>query len=718
MKSRTAKYFFWISGLLVYLLLAIIFFLVFSDGGEKSLSQTEDGTELPFADSEELNGILLPLGPYEGPLPGLPEIWSELLRVGKLKNVGSASDGFDGLQAVKNVEALSKGSQSDLFLSTPPRQVFRRGKNLLVLNSQSKVQIINCENPREPMMAGVLPYKKIKHMEMRGNIAYLLLGQSNTRIEPSVMAVVDLRDPLKPRLITQVLLPAMTMFFFFMDQQLVVYTISEGYREGRGLYLYDLTEDYLLIPRGSAQGPYLQGDFVKQGNYLLFPDLRAGITLYDFSNPLHPVVTAALFFPEKVRQLSWRGDLVLAMGEQKRMYVIDLHDLAHPALTKVVEEANFFAYLAEYDGYLYYFSHNAYLRVFHAQPTDSLTEYADLANGLAGELVPLPEGAGFLLLGEVREPPASVTEVLALPGPVHIIDSQLWQGMLVVLDDQGLLQFFHQDQASTWIFRQSLALPERQRWLAVSQDRLYAGGESTVNIIAHVEEDTFALSGELKLPVAETSWDGLVVQEILCIAVGGDGLSCFSLEDPDHPIQSPAWQLPGLLEVQVEARQLASPGGNRLLVAAGTAGLLSGHLEQGQYKLDAAFKLKSQANAIATIGGLCLVSTDTEINVIDVRSEASLQNLGKIAFAGVTRFATGLSLWAGYAPDAGWFTFPAPQCVPPEEIKSLSLPGAVPFHDQSSYRYRLNLFNSQGVITTPKILSLSGQWKSTDGTRL
>ncbi len=721
MKKRHRKIVLLGSGLLVYglLVLAVASQLFEMDTVQLSppmiespttSSRGQESAQVPINIATQANGfsgILLPLGPDDGRLPGIPALWDEYLRAEKADPEKRAVDGFDGLLAVKNIADFSKGSIAELFLSGLPLKAFRSGNSFLVLNTQGNVQIIDCQNPRQPKSAGSLPYQRIKDMEMRGDTAYLLLGRPEARNDKLV--IVDLENPHKPRELTRLSLPKWTVSFSLLGSQLVVYTRIIGHRPEHYVYLYDLTADFQLVSLGRVESLLLKNGFLKHKGYLLVPDDHAGVHVYDFSNPLQPVIVASLDFPAQIRSFIQRGDMVFALGGQNQIYVIDLHDPMYPFLSSVVEEANYPAYFMEYGSYSYYFTLNRYLRVFDIEPLDPMAKRVKGPTGFAGELVSLKTGSGFSLLGKFQGTlTTAVTDVLTLEDKVKVVDTLVWRGFLVVLDDTGLVQFFRQEDKSSPVFQESLSLPSSQRWLAATDERLYVGGESTVHVVAKGNDGHFALSGQFGLSGKE-SWDGLVIQQTLCLAAGKDGLLCFSLEQPDRPVLSPEWVLPRHLESQVDVRQLTSPGGRRVLASAGSAGLLSGKLDDhGKFIFNGFFAFPSPSRAIAVVDGLCLVSTERDVFVVDIRDGNSLQNLGEIDFPGEERFAVAdPDFWAGYVPGKGWFTLSSPRLVLPGEFETLQIEGNATRTQASPYRYRLNLFNDHGVITIPGILSLS-----------
>jgi hypothetical protein len=229
-----------------------------------------------------------------------------------------------------------------------------------------------------------------------------------------------------------------------------------------------------------------------------------------------------------------------------------------------------------------------------------------------------------------------------------------------------------------------------------------------VHVVASNDDGHFVLSGQLEIPDRE-SWDGLVVQQTLCLAAGKDGLVCFSLDNPDRPKASPDWTIPRHLKAQIDVQQLTTPGGNTMLVAAGSAGLLRGSIDgYGQFQLDGLFGFLAPVRAIAVVGGLCLVSTEAGVAVIDIRNRNSLQNLGVISLRGVERFAVAdPDFWAGYVPGEGWSVLPSPRLVLPGEVELFQPLDSTAQPDPFAYRYRLNLFNDHEVITVPGFQYLS-----------
>ncbi|MDT8443429.1 MAG: hypothetical protein RQ722_03995 [Desulfuromonadales bacterium] len=720
MKKHLRKIVFWGSVLSVYALLVTAAYLLLHQLNDNRLSQTFKKISALAGDHEivgsflndsepssDFTRILLPLGPDENRIPGSPVIWKEFLRERPATSRRVVADGFDGVQVVANVADLAKGAVAELFLSGSFSQAFRRGRFLLVLNSRGTVQIIDCVNPREPEISGSLPYHQVKQMEMQGDIAFLHLSRPGVQHESLV--TIDLENPLKPRELSRFRLPEQTMSFFFLNRQLVVYANYRGYEGGHHVvHLYDVADDYRFLPLGSAKTPPLGDDLLKFGDYLLVADLRAGIDIVDFNDPLQPVIVASLALPDQIKRFFRYGNVVFALGIKNHVYAIDLHEPLSPVLVKVIEDANYSADFMEFGCCFYFFTKNGYLRVFDAQPLTASDTDDQWPTGIAGELVASQAGGGFALLTDKQRPTtAIVSEILTLPDKIEVIDKLFWQGFLVSLGDDGLVRFFHSGKDAVMTVKGSLQLPIGQRWLAASDDRLYVGGEASISVVARGAGDHFVLSGEIEFSGAE-SWDGLVVQRVLCVAAGEQGVVSFSLENPDHPEAGPVWKIPGHLQSQADVRQLVSPGGDRILVAAGSAGLLSGRIDDaGQFQLEGFFDLSVPLHTMALTGDFCLVSTGTDVCIIDVKSRESLQNLGKIAFSQVEKITVAApDLWAGYVPGAGWSVLPAPRLLAPGEIELRHAARSTMQTKLLLGRYRLNLFNEHEVISVPGIVTL------------
>ncbi len=652
----------------------------------------------------EFSRVLLPLGPDEGRLPGSAWLWSEFQKGNPVAGERTIKDGFDGLQGVDNVIDFSRGAVSELFLTQKPRQVFRRGRFLYLLNDNQQILIIDCLNPDQPSLSGHLPYSLVKHMAMQGNIAYLLIERSG--VSAGRMLLVDLKSPDKPRRIAQFDLPEDAFSFFFVDSQLLVYTASQGYKSKNRIYVYDVNDSVQLQLLGHIESPNFGLNFLQFDQYVLVPGAHEGLTLYDFSDPFTPVQVAALDSPH-INRMARYGDFVFAAGSDGRIVSIDFSDPFQPALASSAEEVKHLSYLLAYDEYTYYFTFNGYLKVFNfplgtsrKHPPPSLVSDDPLAS--------LHPGTGFTLLGTAPAAlPAGVTASLPLAEGAAIVDQLIWQDCLVVLDAEGILHFYDLGADLSLSFRQELKLLTPRRWLASGRGRLYVGGGKDLDIISQNLEGVFSVATEMELSVNET-WDGLVIRNVLLLAAGKQGLLTFSLQRPDAPALTSVWGPPRHLVSQFDVRHLAAVDDGRVLFSAGAAGVSIGRVDDDKkFTQQGSFRFSSPVNAVAVYDGIGLVATGEEVSFIDVRDAHSLQNLGKITFPEVERLAVAApDLWAGYVDAVGWSIFPLPRFLSPEDVASSRDEHIVSQFNLEPFRYRLHLFSKDEVRIVPGVLSL------------
>lgn len=712
MNKLLRKIIFWGGCATYFFVVAVVFCLLVEPemqqnlpfGFDASVSSLEYSSEKSLLESvgqpDGPSGVLIPLGPGDGRLPGASSIWREFQNVGQVSSTRPFAYGFDGLQSVENINDLSAGAVSELFLSGSPRQMFRNGHLVYLLTDRQEVLVVDCENPREPTLSEALPYSSVKRMVFQDAIAYLLLESQGASTD--ILVVVDLATPGKPRELTRIEVPGDTFSLFFFDSQLVIYTAKRGYKDNNRVYLYDVDDHFQPRLLGSAKSPSLGVHFLQFENYLLVPEVPEGLSIYDFSDPLNPVLTASLPL-ERLSRLAKYGGYVFAKGRDERMYAIDLSNPLQPLVSTVVENAKYSAYLMSYDRYSYFFSFNGYLRVFDLPLGTSSAR--DAQRGVVdGELTSLSTGTGFTLLGKAQNLlPASVTGALVLPDTLEIVDHLIWQDSLVLLDSEGKLHFFREEDSSLTQW-QELQLVTPQRWLAADKATLYVGGKNSISIIVNNDDDLVSVSRQVPLAEKE-SWDGLVLKKTLYLAAGNDGVLTFTLQQPDLPTSTSGWNAPRHLQSQVDVRQLVSTDDGRVLFTAGSAGLLSGRMgADGQFRQEGSLRFASPVLAVVTQGGLALVSTGENVSVVDVRDANSFQALGKVALPDVEKLVVAPpGFWAGYVAQKGWSILPLPRFVLPGDFVSLHGENRDPLHTDGHHHYRLHLFDDRDVKVMPGI---------------
>jgi len=528
-------------------------------------------------------------------------------------------------------------------------------------------------------------------MAMQGTVAYLL--QQRPAAPTGKILVVDLHLPDMPRELARVEVSDKAASLFFINSQLVVYSTKRGMAGHQEVALYDVVENHRLRLYDRGESPNLGQHFLQYEDYLLVAGSGGGLEVYDFSHPLKPERVAFLK-TTVLNRLAGSGSMVFATGLGGRLYSFDFRNPLQPVVSTVVDKVDQPAYFLEYDNYSYFFTSNCYLNVFDFSPANSeLPEQSSLM--VQGELVSLAH-SGFTLLGQ---PPASlpspVTGVLPWPESSKVVDHLVWQDSLVVLDEKGLLSFYRQAEDSSLVFLYTLPLASPQRWLAAFGDYLYAGGQGHITLLAANDDELVSVSGQVDLPGKET-WDGLVLKETLYVAAGKDGLLAYSLRRPGTPVATSGWIAPRYLRSEVDVRHLAAADDGRILFTAGPAGFFSGRMQAGrEFRLEGSFRFTTSTIANAAHDGLALVSTGRDVSVVDIRDSHSFQNLGKIAFPGVKKFALASSdQFAGYSAATGWSFLPLPHFLANGEEHSLNK--SLPPHTDRDV-YRLHVFNDRDV---------------------
>ncbi len=650
------------------------------------------GSTSPFS------GVLLPLGPADGSLPGVSQFWKEYRGRNDVRKSDTVSDGFDGLQAVASIVDYSVGIVSEAFFPGTPLKVFRRGHMLYLLTGNQQVQVFDCKNPKKPRLIGPLPYQGVTYMEMQGPISFLLLERAGTPF--GRMIVLDLETPGQPQELAQVELPKDSDAIFFENSQLVVFSSSKGFLGKTTLFLYDLDASFNLHLLGKVPDSPIGSRFIRYDDYLLVPGLRGGLSVYDVSRPLTPLYITSVDSPP-IKHFVRYGNMVLATGLAGSLLSFDFNDPVQPFLSTVVEDVEHPAYLMSFGDYTYYFTFNGYLRVFDL-PFETASEYEKPSEKYLGALTALAPGKGFSFLGE-----ESLKEHFFHHGPLEIVDHIVWNGMLIVLDKGNMLHTFNIENNSSLTFLQELQLQVSARWLTSSKDRLYVGGKGTVSVFDRGDDRLLFVSGQVSLS-GKQSWDGLVVKDTLCLALGRGGLLVYSLKAPDQPSAVSHWKILPPLDSLADLRHLSRADGDRLLMAAEDAGLVLGRIDaEGQFVLEGSLRFSSPVTAVTAVKDLCLVSIGAKIGVVDIRDSLSLQKLGEIAFPDVEKFVlSSPEMWAGFSNATGWVFLPTPRLLSPKELGRLKVNTMVADFEAEQERFRLSLFNDQGVKTVPGILSL------------
>lgn len=274
------------------------------------------------------------------------------------------------------------------------------------------------------------------------------------------------------------------------------------------------------------------------------------------------------------------------------------------------------------------------------------------------------------------------------------VGARLW-----VLDEDGTVRV----AAGAGEGGGALALGPGYRWLAAYGEIVYAGGGATLAVLA---ADAAGVPHKLsEWPgAAGTSHDAAVVGERLCVAAGPAGICSYALADPRRPVYRGAVPLPGTLATRVDARALAVRG-RQLLAAAGAAGVVQGTVgDDGELGLAGVRPFAAPVAALAGVDGLLLVAGAQGVAVTAVQ-ERHNQLLGRLPLAGIDRLRVLDGELIARRRHQGWQRFPRPVVLGPVAgaPSRLPLPARLP-----GERYRLLLFDDQGVTRWPEPLVLAG----------
>lgn len=656
------------------------------------------------AEHDELKGaLLLPVSHEEERLPGLPEIWRELARDPQRAPAAGSASGFHAMQGVKEGGPFAADWSSNLYLGGVPLEVIRHGNHLFVLTSQKFVQVIACDNPRQPQLKGPLPYGDVRHMAERDGLLYLLLG-TPAGGDFTQMVVVSLSNALAPLELARHELPPGTFSFFLDEDHLVVLQKKQRAGEmGRAIELaaqrFSLTKGGAFEPLGVMTTPPLGPKVLLYGDYLILNVSFEGLRIVNYRNFSQSGSVATLAYSDTIKDMLVSGTHLYLLGDQGQVTLIDLTDPQQPKVLVEETEVKQVAYLLFYDEVTYYFARNRHLLVFERTPGDELTRDESVPLAVTGTLETQDAGDGFVLLGKTEGVrPKLVSEVLPLPEATSLRAAVHWRGQWLVLRESGLLESYQYGADGKTQQTASLQLPPGQLWLQGSDQRLYVGGGRELLVIAADVAGRLEVTGRIALTV-DASWDAAVSRQTLWLATGSAGLMAFSLTDPDQPVglQVPD---PGLLARLIDVRQLSVAADGRVFVAAGPAGLLCFEVtNDGKVRLCERLDFLQPVVAVSVVGNLCLVATASYVHIVDAELPHSVQKMGEIALPQVKRFVTAPPhFWAGHVKGQGWVFLPTPIRLVPEVKEesgrlSLALPAASP-----AGRYRVVLYNDAGVV--------------------
>lgn len=652
---------------------------------------------VPEAGSTDLKGaMLLPAVGAGDRLPGLPAIWEYLSAGAQGIDPTLPPAGFDVMQGVRDLAEFGEGFTSDLYLGEIPLEGIRYGDHFYLRTSRNVVQVIACDDPKRPRLAGRLPYERVKQMAARDGKLYLLLGAKEDSYPRLIEVSLD--NHAAPRELAWHALPQGAFAFAFGEENPVIFQKErrpggQSRDAGTILRVLRLTSGGQLETLDELVSSTPGENFLANDDLLILADARDGLLVIDYRKPSRSEQIRTLPLADGVRYMMRSGDRLFAQGESGRIHIIDLADPQNPQEVFSSAEINHTALLKFVDDATYYFTSSGQLLVYDQVPAARGIRKPQATLMATGVLLPQTGGPGFTLLGQSASSlPAVVTEAFPLADADSLQTALFWRNHWLVLRDDGLLQAYRPTAHGEPVPTSSLRLPSGQRWLVASSQRLYVGGGREVLVVDAGEGGRLELTSRLALQVDGT-WAAAFSRHTLWLAAGPHGLLAFSLADPDRLVGLKQL-VPALMTGLADVRQLAATGDGRVFAAAGRGGLLCFNaLPDGRISLYERLDFGEPVVAVGLIAGTCLVATTRAVHVVDTGTTFSMQKLGRIALPGVERLVMAPPHhWAGLVGGRGWRFLPAPIRLVPEAMRQadglkLALPAQLPVGEYIAFLY-------------------------------
>lgn len=625
-------------------------------------------------------GALVPVLATESTLPGLPEVWRELLAARPRQTIAlpEQRDGFDGLQLF----GVDRRPASVPFAPQPlpgfPMNAAVRDRQIWLACARSGLSVLILDDPLQPELRKAWEAPWASYVAFAGNLAFLL--DSAGRLE-----VVELGRSGEARLVVRQSL----------HQANVEYAGMTVYRGRLLLLKYDNESRQLMLnsrdfaPGGRPSSNFSEaslptrarsGCWLRDGR-LYLNDSAGRLFGIDVGNPLRPQVFLDVVLPAQVARMAWSGRLGLAQLVDGRIYAVPDEPATNresPVRYLGQEQKGFPVLLAFALGRLYAFSQERGVEVFPALPVPSEPPMT------------------------VSSAPARLSMELWSPDILQVVN--LPTG-LAVLEAGGRVRLVHTVDGR-WSTVATVETGDKSRWLAAYGDRLYVGGGTTINVLTINEQGKLLRSGDAAFP-GEASFDGVVIDGTLCVAAGRQGLTAFSLADPDRPVIRPPGRISPLPMQRLDVKALAVRDG-QLFAAGGPAGLLVLAVDREKgVKLVGVRPFAAPVAAAAAVGNLLLVATPAGIELLAMSESARVEELQALASLPVKNgqrlMTVGNDRIGVRAAEGAWQTLPLPVLLPGRagNPSRFLLPATV-----VPGEYRLVLFNRDGVAEWPARLAV------------
>jgi len=156
--------------------------------------------------------------------------------------------------------------------------------------------------------------------------------------------IFSLQDPLHPQKLSSLRGPA-NVWHVDAEDDLLVYSVAR-----RGIYVFDqhnFSRRGYQLTRGESMAS------VHRRHYLYSAESRAGLSVYDFSNPEKLFLVSQLALDGKASDLAFIGDFLLVAAQTGGLHLVDIRDPRHPRLVKTLAAQRSYETVAVHQGIIY-----------------------------------------------------------------------------------------------------------------------------------------------------------------------------------------------------------------------------------------------------------------------------------------------------------------------------------------------------------------------------
>jgi hypothetical protein len=382
---------------------------------------------------------------------------------------------------------------ASLELEGYPGEIVRDGNVLYVATRDPDVTVLDVADPTQPVVLAVAVLDGLtRHLELEHGRLYLL---SQDRLR-----VLDVQDPAHPVYIGLRALPCASAGFDVQNDVAYIGTTGDV-----GLIMMDVSDPHYMRIRTYLDTPSFAWDVAAAGNRLYVADDRAGLVVYDITQPYAPTYLGAHPVEgEGCGRVEVAGDGLVVAGSDDGLQIFDVADPRCPKLAGRLPGARAWGQLAV-----------AGSQLMVATPYFGVA-IADIAHLGVQPLTELSSRRGFyparMLQVDDRLLVAGRPTVWSLPttpGPAS--------SPTCLFDAGEFGRNLHRDGNLLYV----------------------AAGEAGVYVLDIAEPAATRVLGHHDLGITAAAWDVQAVGDLLFVAVTyhGHGLTILDVGDPAHIVE-------------------------------------------------------------------------------------------------------------------------------------------------------------------------------------